>query len=144
MKIKKFLKSHPVFYLFQSREKVCKKVDADFQRFGVSYSEAIIISALYFEKNPPFISEITGLLGCSKSFTSLLLKSMVEKSLVEIKASSHDKRYKQVSLTESGRNLSPKVISCFEDLQNKIEKINSKNHIMSTVQTIKKLNAKLY
>lgn len=98
---------------------------------------------IFLEKNQEreiFVKDIEKRLNISKSVSSNLVKRMEKNGFIEVVPSKTDKRFKQVILTEAGKDKIPMLQECRMAIENYFFKEISKEELMTVKHVIDQLN----
>ncbi|KHD45026.1 MarR family winged helix-turn-helix transcriptional regulator [Streptococcus hongkongensis] len=97
---------------------------------------------IFLEKNKDreiFVKDIEKALHISKSVSSNLVKRMEKNGFIQVVPSKEDKRYKQVILTEAGKEKIPLLQECRKAIENHFFKEISKEDIMTVKHVVNQL-----
>lgn len=122
MKIEKFLNSNPIISTIQTGRTLTLLLDRRLESFDVNYLQALLLVALFFEDDrrsrPKALAETFDM---TKGNISHTLTSLEKKNFLERRMLPDDARGYEVCLTNTGEELSLRLIKVFDHLQNEIE-----------------------
>lgn len=123
MKIEKFLSQNPSFQVVVAGNSIFNSVTADLKDLGLSMMEALVLVAIFFEKEkvarPTQIKEAFGI---SKANISHCIRSLEKKKLIKRAMHESDARGYVLSLSVKGHQTCTSVVSYFDKLQNRLER----------------------
>lgn len=138
MKIKKYTEISPSFKIFTTISKLNRSIQHQLKE--VNYLQAMIILAIYFEKNsevqPKNLSET---LDISKSLVSHNLSQLESLKFIKRVTMKQDARCFSLLLTPQGEVLARRLVSYFEQLQKRTELLFTEKGARELAQQIKKL-----
>ncbi len=143
MKITTFLKKSLIIPTLFTAINLESELKRRLSAHGLTTLEALIIVGIAFEARDCRPSELSNNFHASRARISQALKKLIDKNLVERKLESEDARFISIKLSTKGKNLSTKLVSIFDEMNDKIEhSIGAKNaeqaagHIFSLLQKL--------
>lgn len=121
MKITLFLKKSvivPALFTAANLEATLKK---RLSTYDLTILEALILVGIAFESRDCRPSELSTNLHASRARVSQAIKKLVQKNLIERRLESEDARFIAIRLTARGKTISTKLVSVFDDINDRIE-----------------------
>lgn len=123
MKIANFLKKSLIVPTLFTASRFETELHERLSAHGVTILEALILVGIVFENRDCRPSELSLIFHTSRPRISQALKKLVAKNLIERKMETKDARFIVVKITSKGRSLSTKLVSVFDQMNDRIEKI---------------------
>lgn len=128
-----------LFTMNNSKSLYSKKIEACANSLGLTKSEADIL--LFFGNNPKYTNACDAVVQrkFSKAYVSKALSSLYNKKLISITSNEKDKRYQQISLTESSNKTLKELQKCQEEYFSSLTSGISKEDFNIFLKVIKKI-----
>lgn len=115
MKIEKFIHESAIFKTIDIYKETFAQIKETLAPLDLNFNEALIITALYFEKDSIIFSkDLSKSLGFSKSFTAQTLTSLEKKGFIKRQLSANDTRMSVIKLTSKGKRPAINAIKVIE------------------------------
>ncbi len=107
----------------------------ELQKQGLSFSQAMILLSIYFEKSEVYPTQLSETLLLTSSNVSHCLTYLVKKNWLVRLSDKKDARKTILKLTSSGINKTTRLIKYFDQVQNDCEKKLSEKKILEWNKT---------
>ncbi len=126
MKFQEFMDRSSLVKAHQDYQNYFTPLRKELKSCSVNINEALILLALFFEKNEPVHPSLLGLtLSLPKHQISHCLRALQQSKLVRIGLDQEDGRKRTIVLSKKGKDLAPKLISLFDYWENQLEQNQS-------------------
>jgi DNA-binding MarR family transcriptional regulator len=144
MRIEEYLKASPVFSINRAQEDIARNLRSLFIKEEVSFLEALVLLALFFETPTPVTpSTLARVFRTSRGNMSHCLSYLNSIGLAKRRMRSKDARSYEIHLTEAGQERAIRLIKLFDQLQIDIEKKVGKAKLDDFNQTISEVTSSL-
>jgi len=121
MRIDSFLQQSPVFQASRIARRMESSLNAALSREGLTYSESLMLAAIFLEKTTIRPSELARTFETTRGNVSHTVSSLEAKRLIRRRIDPEDARGFQLELEPVGRRRAARVVGILDRMQSQME-----------------------
>ena len=141
MKIQAYRRKSPFFRFLVISRSLEKQISLQVKRYDISFIDALCLIAFYMEDEKDlFLKQFAEIFGLNKSMISYSVSRLEELHFIKRAIHPTDKRRYRFQVSEKAKRIIPKLMECFDKLDESLENKLSSSERKTLTQIFDKLD----